>query len=64
MLIQIKDNYEGYYRQVAVFLKELRNDAAMAEKSLGTLADLIKVENNYEKVIEVLLSGNLQSVIT
>lgn len=64
MLLQIKDNYEGYYRQVAIFLKELRKDKGMAEKSLGTLADLIEVENHYEKVIEVLLSGNLQSVVT
>src|SRR5699024_8294665 len=58
-LFQIKDNYEGYYRQVASFLKELKKNESLSNKSRGALADLIQVEKKYEKAIEVLLSGNL-----
>ena len=63
-LFQIKDNYEGYYRQVASFLKELKKNESLSNKSRGALADLIQVEKKYEKAIEVLLSGNLQSIVT
>lgn len=63
-LFQIKDNYEGYYRQVASFLKELKTREDLSKKSRGALADLIQVDKEYEKAIETLLSGNLQSIVT
>ena len=48
-LFQIKDNYEGYYRQVASFLKELKKNESLSNKSRGALADLIQVEKNMKR---------------
>lgn len=60
---QIKENFEGYYRQVAIFLKEIQKEK-IKDKVHGTLAELINIDDKFEKVIEVLLGANLQSIIT
>lgn len=60
--INVKNNYEGYYRQVSNFLKSVKN-SNYSNMVMGTLADLIKVEDDYKKVIDTLLAGNLQNIV-
>lgn len=60
--INVKNNYEGYYRQVSNFLKSVEK-TQYSNMVVGTLADLIKVKDDYKKVIDILLSGNLQNIV-
>ena len=61
-LNQVKENYEGYYYQVAEFFKKIKN-SNLNKNVVGSLASLIHIKDGYEKVIEILLGGNLQSIV-
>lgn len=58
----IKDHYEGYYRQVSEFLKLVKK-SNLKDKIIGTLAELIEVDDEYKKVINILLSSSLQNIV-
>lgn len=64
ILESIHDNYEGYYKPVQNLLKSSENQDYIKSLFLGTVADLLKVEDEYKKAIELVLSSQLQNIVT
>ncbi|QQK07546.1 chromosome segregation protein SMC [Miniphocaeibacter halophilus] len=58
----IIENYEGYNRQVSTFFKKIKN-SKLNLLPLGTLAELINVEEKYSIAINNVLSGTLQNIV-
>lgn len=58
----IIDNYDGFNRQVSSFFKKIKK-TDLVNLPLGTLADLISVEEKYSKAINSVLSGTLQNIV-
>lgn len=60
--INVRDNYEGYNKQVSNFFNRIKG-TNLKEKCIGTLADLIEVEDKYLIAINNALGGSLQNVV-
>ncbi|WP_300408220.1 chromosome segregation protein SMC [Lagierella sp.] len=58
----VRDNYEGYNRQVSNFLNRIKN-TGLKSKVIGTLADLIEVDDKYLVAINNSLGGSLQNIV-
>lgn len=54
------ERYEGYGQSVRRVLEQKEHTSGI----LGTVADLIKVEQKYEIAIETALGGNIQNIVT
>ncbi len=57
-LKDMEDQYEGYFFSVKKIM-ELKDPGA-----LGVIAELISVEEKFEKAIEIALGSNLQNIVT
>lgn len=57
-LLDLENNYEGYFLAVKKVL-DLKNPAV-----LGVVADMITVEEKYQKAVETALGNRLQNIIT
>lgn len=64
LLKNMEEDYEGYYRSVKNLILACKKDKELGDKVIGIVADLIKVEERYEKAINVTLGGRLQNVVT
>lgn len=60
--INVRDNYEGYNKQVSNFFNRIKG-MNLKDKCIGTLADLIEVEEKYLIAINNALGGSLQNVV-
>lgn len=60
LLLEMERSLEGYNKGV----KTLLQDKSLAPRICGTVAKLIKVEEKYEKAIEVALGQALQNIVT
>ncbi|WP_237036413.1 chromosome segregation protein SMC [Mediannikoviicoccus vaginalis] len=60
--INVRDNYEGYSKQVSNFFNRIKG-TNLKNKCIGTLADLIEVEDKYLIAINNALGGSLQNVV-
>lgn len=60
--INVRDNYEGYNRQVSTFFNRIKK-TRLKDKCIGTLADLIEVKDKYLLAINNSLGGSLQNVV-
>lgn len=60
--INVRDNYEGYSKQVSNFFNRIKK-TNLKDKCIGTLADLIEVEDKYLIAINNALGGSLQNVV-
>ncbi len=58
----VRDNYEGYSKQVSNFFNRVKS-TKLKSKVIGTLADLIEVEDKYLVAINNSLGGSLQNVV-
>lgn len=58
----IIENYEGYNRQVSTFFKKIKS-SNLNTLPLGTLAELINVEEKYSVAINNVLAGTLQNLV-
>ena len=58
----LMDNYEGFNKQVSTFFKKIKN-TSYAKIPLGTVADLINIEDRYTKAVNNVLSGVLQNIV-
>ena len=58
----VKENYEGFNKQVSNFFKGIKN-SSLENLPLGTLADLVSVDDKYAKAINNVLAGTLQNVV-
>lgn len=64
LLKNMEEDYEGYYKSVKNLMLRCKNNQALEEKLIGIVVDLIKVEEKYEKAIDVALGGSLQNIVT
>ena len=64
LLKNMEEDYEGYYRSVKNLMLACKRDNELKERLIGIVADLIKVEEKYEKAIDVGLGGSLQNIVT
>lgn len=62
-LKDVNDNYDGFYFGVKNLLTALKNKSFEGKGIYGTVADVIKVDKEYEIAIETALGGALQNII-
>lgn len=63
MLIDMENSLEGYNRSVKSILKAKKQNLPFAKGIKGALAQLISVEDTYEKAIEYALGNALQNIV-
>ncbi len=63
-LEETENEFEGYVNSVKSIMQKCKSDSNFGHGILGTVANVIKVPNEYETAIEQLLGGALQNVIT
>jgi chromosome segregation protein len=59
-LMNLTERYEGY----GVSIKKIMERKSQAPGIIGVVADIIKVEKNYETAIETALGSSIQNVVT
>ncbi|HHV39182.1 MAG TPA: chromosome segregation protein SMC, partial [Tepidimicrobium sp.] len=64
LLKNMEEAYEGYYRSVKNLMLACERDEELKKRFIGIVADLLKVDEKYERAIEIALGGNLQNVVT
>ncbi|MCF6461047.1 chromosome segregation protein SMC [Clostridium sp. Cult3] len=64
LLKNMQDDYDGYYKSVKNLMQACKRDEGLEGRLIGVVADIIRVEERYEKAIDVGLGGNLQNVVT
>lgn len=57
-------NYEGFNRTVKEVLLKSQRDEALSSRLIGLVADLITVDERYEKAIEIALGPSMQYIVT
>lgn len=62
-LSDIQDHYEGYNYSIKKIMA-LKSEPEYKHKIPGVVADIITVEQQYERAIEIALGGNYQNIIT
>jgi chromosome segregation protein len=62
-LKDINEQYEGYNYSIKKIM-ELKKSSKDEQGVLGVIADIIKVEKQYETAIEISLGGNIQNIVT
>ena len=63
-LIETENEYEGYVNSVKAVMQRCQKDNGFGKGIYGTVANLLKVPNEYETAIEQLLGAGLQNIIT
>lgn len=64
LLSNMEKEYEGFYKSVKSVLLACKKNSILNEGVMGVVAELIKVDEKYEKAIEVALGSNLQNIVT
>lgn len=64
LLLEMKDEYEGYYKSVKNTLIACKSDKKLGKGVKGVVAELIRVDKRYERAIEVALGSSLQNIVT
>lgn len=59
-LMNLTERYEGY----GISIKKVMERKAVMSGIIGVVADIIKVEKNYETAIETALGGTIQNIVT
>lgn len=63
LYINMEEGYEGYYKSVKNLLKAINNSTEMNDGFHGIVADLIKVDKEFERAIDISLGSNIQNLI-
>lgn len=64
LLKNMEEDYEGYYKGVKSLLKASKKDASLKQGLLGVVAELISVNEKFERAIDISLGSNAQNIIT
>lgn len=64
LLKNMQDDYEGYFKSVRNLMIAYKRDIRLDGKLIGLVADLIRVDEIYEKAIDIALGGSLQNIVT
>ena len=60
----MEEGYEGYYRSVKNLLNAIKKSRVDNRGFVGVVADLLKVDELYEKAIDISLGSSLQNIVT
>ena len=63
LLTEMDSNYEGYYRSVKSVLSAAKKQTGGLSGICGAAAELISVDEKYEKAIEIALGSSLQNIV-
>ena len=63
ILSNMEAYYEGYYKSVKVLMNNREKEPLLKKSILGTVADVIKTEKEYERAIEIALGSAIQNII-
>ncbi|MBW4858708.1 MAG: chromosome segregation protein SMC [Clostridiaceae bacterium] len=64
LLKNMEEDYEGYYKSVRNLLLGSKKDLKLNSGIVGVVGELIKVDEKYEKAIEITLGSSIQNVLT
>ncbi|MBS4536079.1 chromosome segregation protein SMC [Clostridium sp. D2Q-14] len=64
MLENMKEQYEGYYKGVKNILIACKKDRNLQKGFKGVVAELLKVEEKYDKAIEIAIGASAQNIVT
>ncbi|MBS4539768.1 chromosome segregation protein SMC [Clostridium sp. D2Q-11] len=64
MLENMKDHYEGYYKGVKNILLACKKNESLQRGVKGVVAELIKVDEKFDKSIEIALGAAAQNIVT
>lgn len=64
LLKNMEEDYEGYYRSVKNLMLACKKEKELKDRLIGIVAELLKVDEKYEKAIDIALGGSLQNVVT
>lgn len=59
----MESSYEGYYKSVKSIMKKIKMDKDFKKGFVGIVADLLKVESNYAKAIDISLASSAQNLV-
>lgn len=63
MLQSLIESYDGYFKQVQMFLRAADREPSLKKRFVGVLADLIRVDAPYETAVDVSLGSALQNIV-
>ncbi|WMM26728.1 chromosome segregation protein SMC [Tissierella sp. MB52-C2] len=64
LLKNMEEDYEGYYKGVKSLLKAAKRESQLKEGLIGVVAELIKVDEKFERAIDISLGSNVQNIVT
>lgn len=64
LLKNMEEDYEGYYKSVRSLLLSTKKEPRLENGIVGVIGELLKVDEEYEKAIEVALGSSLQNIVT
>lgn len=64
MLENIENDYDGYFKGVKSVLRLKKENPYICKGIVGIIADLLKVDEKFEKAIEISLGSSIQNVVT
>ncbi|MGF7057250.1 chromosome segregation protein SMC [Brassicibacter mesophilus] len=64
LLKEMKEEYEGYYKSVKNVLLACKNNRVLGNGVKGVVAELLNVDKDYERAIEVALGSSVQNIVT
>ena len=63
LYVNMEEGYEGYFKSVKNLLNAINHSKEMNNGFHGIVADLIQVDEKYERAIDISLSSNIQNLI-
>ncbi|NLJ58574.1 MAG: chromosome segregation protein SMC [Tissierellia bacterium] len=63
ILSNMEAYYDGYYKSIKVLMNNKDREPMLKNSILGTVADVIKTEKQYERAIEIALGSAIQNII-
>lgn len=64
LLKNMEEDYEGYYKGVKSLLKAAKKEIRLKEGLMGVVAELINVDEKFERAIDIALGSNAQNIVT
>lgn len=63
ILSNMEAYYDGYYKSVKILMNNKEREPILKNSVLGTVADIIKTDKEYETAVEVALGSSIQNII-
>lgn len=63
ILSNMEAYYDGYYKSIKTVMNNKDKETVLKKSILGTVADIVKTEKQYETAIEIALGSAIQNII-